>query len=254
MNLPLETRRDERKGPVLVTDEPAAAAEGFAACDAPFVVTTRVAERLMNNPAKRLFDLAVGGIGFLVLLPLFGFLALLVKLTSKGPVFFRQERVGIGKSLFRIYKYRTMYIDAPKDVPKCMFNESCRFITPIGRFLRRSSLDELPQILNVLRGEMSLVGPRPHIPNEHELFRLRDRYGANDVRPGITGWAQINGRDEIGIPEKVALDAYYIRHWSFGFDLKILCLTAWKVLRGEGIHEGRKDWSHKQEERYIRIS
>ena len=195
---------------------------------------------IANHLGKRLYDLLAGGLVFLLLLPLFVTIALIIKLTSKGPVFFRQKRVGIGKSHFMIYKYRTMYIDTPKDVPTHMLENPQRFITPIGRFLRRISLDELPQILNVLRGEMSLVGPRPALYNQYDLIDLRDRYGANGVRPGITGWAQVNGRDELEIPVKALMDGYYVQHESFWFDLKILILTVLRVVRQDGVSEGRK--------------
>ena len=165
-------------------------------------------------------------------------LALIIKLTSPGPVFFRQKRVGLGKSHFMIFKFRTMRADAPADVPTHLLADPQSHITPIGRFLRRSSLDELPQLFNILRGEMSFIGPRPALWNQDDLIAERDRWGANDVLPGVTGWAQANGRDELPIPEKARLDGYYAGNAGFWLDVKILFLTAVNVLRAKGIVEG----------------
>ena len=165
-------------------------------------------------------------------------LALIIKMTSQGPVFFRQKRVGLGKSHFMIFKFRTMRADAPADVPTHLLADPQSHITPIGRFLRRSSLDELPQLFNILRGEMSFIGPRPALWNQDDLIAERDRWGANDVLPGVTGWAQANGRDELPIPEKARLDGFYAGSAGFWLDVKILFLTAVNVLRAKGIVEG----------------
>jgi len=156
-------------------------------------------------------------------------------------VLFRQKRVGQGKRHFMIYKFRTMRTDAPKDQPTHLLQDPNAYITPVGRFLRRSSLDELPQLMNILKGEMAVVGPRPALWNQFDLIAERDRYGANDVRPGLTGWAQINGRDELPIEVKARLDGEYVKRMSFGFDLRCILGTVVKVLRSEDVVEGARD-------------
>lgn len=187
---------------------------------------------------KRPLDIALSGVGLLVLSPLFILLALWVKLDSKGPVFFRQQRVGKGKKLFSIYKFRSMRADAPKDTPTHMLKDPEVFITKSGRLLRRTSLDELPQIINILKGDMSIIGPRPALWNQYDLISERDKYRANDIRPGLTGWAQINGRDELEIPEKAALDGEYAKKMSFGFDARCFISTILSIFRHEGVVEG----------------
>ncbi len=177
-------------------------------------------------------------------------LALLVVCTSSGPAFFRQNRIGKGKSVFLMCKFRSMRSDTPKNVPTHQLSDPDRFITPVGRFLRTTSLDELPQLFNILVGHMSVIGPRPALPNQYDLIAERDKYGANDIRPGLTGWAQVNGRDELPIPVKAAYDGEYCRNVSFGFDLKCFFMTIGKVLSHEGIVEGdtgsdEKNNSHK---------
>ena len=167
-------------------------------------------------------------------------LALAVKLTSPGPVFFRQKRVGLKKTHFMIYKFRTMRTDAPKDQPTHLLKNPNAFITPVGRFLRKSSLDELPQLFNILKGEMAVVGPRPALWNQFDLIAERDKYGANDVRPGLTGWAQINGRDELPIDVKARLDGEYVRRMSFFFDVRCIVGTVFSVARAEGVVEGEQ--------------
>lgn len=179
--------------------------------------------------------------GILVLSPLLLILAGCVKGTSPGPVLFRQKRVGRGKTYFQIYKFRSMRTDTPKDMPTHMLKDPAAFITPVGRFLRKTSLDELPQLFNILKGEMSVVGPRPALWNQDDLIAERDKYGANDCVPGLTGYAQINGRDELPIPVKAELDGYYAKNLSFGLDVKIFFKTITSVLRHSGVVEGQQE-------------
>ena len=164
---------------------------------------------------KRILGLLISLAALVALSPLLLILSAIIRLTSPGPVFFRQRRVGIGKSHFMIYKFRTMRIDAPKDQPTHLLKDPSAYITPVGRFLRRSSLDELPQLINIIKGEMAVVGPRPALWNQFDLIAERDKYGANDVRPGLTGWAQINGRDELPIDVKARLDGEYVKRMGF---------------------------------------
>ena len=183
---------------------------------------------------KRIFDLLAALGLMLILAPLFLFVALGVRLTSTGPVLFRTRRVGKNSMLFTMYKFRTMRIDTPQ-VATHLLKEPDQFLTPIGKFLRRTSLDELPQLINVLRGEMSLVGPRPALFNQDDLVALRTARGVDALTPGITGWAQVNGRDELPIPEKVKLDEWYLKNRSLWLDLKIVGMTVLKVIRKEGV-------------------
>lgn len=183
---------------------------------------------------KRLFDLIVSAMAFLILLPLFAVAALAVKLTSPGPVFHISNRVGRDNRIFKMVKFRTMRTDTPHVATHLMTDPS-QYLTSIGGFLRKSSLDELPQLLNVLKGDMSLVGPRPALFNQEDLISLRTGKGVHSLIPGITGWAQINGRDELPIPQKVELDAWYLANRSFGIDLEILLRTALNVIRREGV-------------------
>ena len=187
---------------------------------------------------KRMLDFALALLALIVLCPLLLAVAAAVRLTSPGPALFRQQRVGRGKRLFTIYKFRTMRTDAPKDAPTHTLRHPDAFITPVGRFLRASSLDELPQLINILKGDMSVVGPRPALWNQDDLIAARDAVGANDVRPGLTGWAQINGRDELPIPEKARLDGEYVRRISFLFDARCVLGTVVKVARADGVVEG----------------
>lgn len=191
-----------------------------------------------RSVGKRLIDIVLSIIGLVILSPVLLGIALLIKLESTGPVLFRQKRIGIHKKHFGIYKFRTMRVEAPKDTPTHMLNDPDRYITKLGRFLRKTSLDELPQILNILKGEMALVGPRPALWNQDDLVAERDRYGANDVLPGLTGWAQINGRDELEIPVKAKLDGDYVKRMSFMFDLKCVLGTFVSITRQEGVLEG----------------
>lgn len=180
--------------------------------------------------------LALGGV--IVLSPLYLGLAAAIKLDSPGPVFFKQKRVGLHKTYFEILKFRTMRSDTPHDVPTHLLENPEQWITPVGRFLRKTSLDELPQIFNILVGQMAVIGPRPALWNQYDLIAERDKYGANDVRPGLTGWAQINGRDELEIPVKAKLDGEYVQNLSFGFDTKCFFGTIGSVLHGSGVVEG----------------
>ena len=165
-------------------------------------------------------------------------LAIAIKLDSPGPVLFKQTRIGIHKKHFEIYKFRTMRIDTPHDMPTHMLRNPEQYITRVGRFLRKTSLDEIPQLFNILVGDMAIVGPRPALWNQFDLIEERDKYGANDVRPGLTGWAQINGRDELEIEEKARLDGYYVENLSFGLDVKCFLGTVKSVLNREGVVEG----------------
>lgn len=187
---------------------------------------------------KRLLDILLSLLAMVLLSPVFLALALWVKLDSKGPVLFRQKRVGKGKKLFSILKFRTMYADTPHDVPTHLLQNPEAMITRCGRFLRKTSLDELPQIFNIFVGQMSVVGPRPALWNQEDLIRQRDLYGANAVTPGLTGYAQVNGRDELPIPVKAKLDGYYTQHLSFFLDLKVFFKTIANVLGRKGVVEG----------------
>lgn len=187
---------------------------------------------------KNLLDRLIALLGTVLLLWLLLLIGIAVRLDSAGPVFFRQKRVGKDGVYFYIYKFRTMRIDTPHDMPTHLLNNPELFITRVGRFLRKTSLDELPQLFNILKGDMALVGPRPALWNQKDLFLERERYGANGVRPGLTGWAQIHGRDELPIRKKAELDGYYVQHIHFGMDLDCLWKTAGAVLRQEGIREG----------------
>ena len=193
----------------------------------------------MYPVVKRFFDLVCSLLGIILLSPLLLILALLIKCTSPGPVLFRQKRVGKNKTYFEILKFRSMRIDAPHDVPTHLLQNAQSAITPIGHFLRKTSLDELPQLFNILLGQMSVIGPRPALWNQYDLIAERDRYGANRLTPGLTGWAQVNGRDELPIPVKAKLDGYYAEHLSFSLDLKIFFKTIANVFSGTGIVEGK---------------
>jgi len=187
---------------------------------------------------KRLIDIIVSGIGLIILSPFFLALVIAIKLDSKGPVLFKQKRVGLNKTHFNILKFRTMRIDTPKDTPTHLLKNPDQYITKVGKFLRKTSFDELPQIINIFKGEMSIIGPRPALWNQYDLIAERDKYGANDVLPGLTGWAQINGRDELPIDIKAKLDGLYIEKMSFLFDIKCFLSTIVSVLKHDGVVEG----------------
>ena len=187
---------------------------------------------------KRALDVLLSGLGLIVLSPLFLIISIAIKAEDPGPVFFRQKRVGIHKTYFNIVKFRSMRQDTPHDMPTHLLNDPQRWITKTGRFLRKTSLDELPQIAQIFTGKMSIIGPRPALWNQYDLIAQRDQYGANDVTPGLTGWAQVNGRDELEIEEKARLDGEYAQNISFGMDMKIFWMTVKNVLRGSGVVEG----------------
>ena len=186
---------------------------------------------------KRTFDLIISIAALAVLSPVLLIVAVIVKIDSKGPAFLKQVRGGKGKKDFFMYKFRTMRVDTPQ-LPTVMLKNSEQYITRVGKVLRKLSLDELPQLFNVLKGDMSLIGPRPVIKKEIDLIQLRDRYGANDVRPGITGWAQVNGRDELTNDFKAYYDGEYVKNMSLVFDLKICFYSVYYVVARKGIHEG----------------
>ncbi|MFW5442238.1 sugar transferase [Aerococcus urinaeequi] len=187
---------------------------------------------------KRIIDFILAVITLVLLSPLFLVLALWIKMDSKGPVFFKQKRIGINRSFFQIYKFRTMLSETPSDMPTHLFDNPDAFITRSGRFLRKTSLDELPQLINILKGEMAFIGPRPALWNQNDLADERDKYNANDVLPGLTGWAQINGRDELPIKAKAQLDGEYIQNMSFWFDVKCFFGTFISILKSDGVVEG----------------
>jgi O-antigen biosynthesis protein WbqP len=187
---------------------------------------------------KRLFDVVLSFIGICVLLLPIIIIAIAIKCESKGPVFFKQKRVGIHKKNFMILKFRTMRSDTPHDVPTHEMNNPDKWITKVGRFLRKTSLDEIPQIFNIFIGQMSIIGPRPALWNQFDLIEERDKYGANDVRPGLTGWAQVNGRDALEIPDKARYDGEYVEKLTLFFDFKCFFRTIKFVLKKDGVVEG----------------
>lgn len=187
---------------------------------------------------KRLWDIVLSGCGIVLLWPVYLLLAVIIKLDDPGPVLFRQKRVGIHKTHFEILKFRTMKSNTPKDVPTHLLDNPQQYITRVGRVLRKTSLDELPQIFQIFTGKMSVIGPRPALWNQYDLIAERDKYGANDVRPGLTGWAQINGRDELPIDVKARLDGEYVQKMSFAFDCRCFFGTIVSVLRHDGVVEG----------------
>ena len=193
---------------------------------------------MYRNGLKRVLDFILSLVGLILLLPVLLIIALIIKLTSPGPVFFKQKRVGKNKTYFNILKFRTMRTDTPKDTPTHLLANPDQYITSIGKVLRKTSLDELPQIINILKGDMSIIGPRPALWNQYDLIEERDRYGANDILPGLTGWAQINGRDELEIDVKARLDGEYVERMSFLFDCKCFFGTITSVLKHEGVVEG----------------
>ena len=197
---------------------------------------------------KRALDLLLSGLGLIVLSPLFLIISIAIKAEDPGPVFFRQKRVGIHKTYFNIVKFRSMRQDTPHDMPTHLLNDPQRWITKTGSFLRKTSLDELPQIAQIFTGKMSIIGPRPALWNQYDLIAQRDQYGANDITPGLTGWAQVNGRDELEIEEKARLDGEYARNISLGLDMKIFWMTVKNVLRGSGVVEGGPKEMKKEKE------
>lgn len=195
---------------------------------------------------KRALDVLLSAVGLVALSPLLALIALVIRLDSPGPVVFKQKRFGKDRKLFEIYKFRTMRVDAPRDVPTNDLRGSKGYITRVGRILRMTSLDELPQLWNILKGDMSLIGPRPALWNQEDLMAWRDRFGASQIRPGLSGWAQVNGRDYLSrdLEKKARRDAEYAHNISFAFDLKCFLLTLVKVVNRQGIAEGREGKSY----------
>ena len=198
---------------------------------------------------KRSIDFVLSTLGIVFLALPMGVIALIIKITDPGPVFFKQKRVAIHKDHFMLYKFRTMKMETPKDCPTHLLENPDAYITKVGRFLRKSSLDELPQLFNIWTGKMSIIGPRPALWNQFDLIEERDKYGANDVRPGLTGWAQINGRDELEISVKASLDGEYVEKMSFLFDCKCFFGTITSVLKSDGVVEGGTGEMNKEEEK-----
>lgn len=187
---------------------------------------------------KRFYDFVLALIGLIVLSPLFLLLIILIKIDSKGPILFKQKRIGRYKKHFMILKFRTMRIDTPKDTPTHMLENPGQWITKVGKLLRKTSLDELPQIINILKGDMSIIGPRPALWNQYDLIEERDKYNVHRLYPGLTGYAQINGRDELPIPDKAKLDGYYVKHISLWLDIKIFFGTIISIFKSDGVVEG----------------
>lgn len=187
---------------------------------------------------KRMLDIIFSVFALFILAVPMLIIAAAVKFSSKGSILFWQKRVGKNNKIFMMPKFRSMYTDTPSETPTHLLNNPERWITPVGAFLRKSSLDELPQLFCILTGKMSVVGPRPALWNQDDLISERDKYGANDIRPGLTGWAQVNGRDELSISEKARLDGEYVQKMSIWFDIKCIILTAFKVIRHDGVVEG----------------
>ena len=198
---------------------------------------------------KPMFDFILSFIGIIVLIPVWIILVIAILIDDPGPIFFTQKRVGIHKKFFRILKFRTMKVSTPHDVPTHMLENPEQYITRVGKILRKTSLDELPQIFNIFVGQMSIIGPRPALWNQDDLIAERDKYGANDVKPGLTGWAQINGRDELEIPIKARFDGEYVQKLSFRMDIKCFFGTIFKVLKHDGVVEGGTGELSKKESR-----
>ncbi|WP_010200278.1 sugar transferase [Bacillus sp. m3-13] len=201
----------------------------------------------MYMKIKRFIDIILSLKGLIVLSPIYLILIIAIKIDSRGPVLFKQKRVGINKTHFNILKFRTMRIDTPKDTPTHLLGNPEQYITKMGKFLRKTSLDELPQIWNIFVGQMSVIGPRPALWNQYDLIAERDKYGANDVPPGLTGWAQINGRDELTIEVKAKLDGEYVEKISFWMDFKCFFGTIVSVVKSDGVVEGGNGVNGKKE-------
>lgn len=201
---------------------------------------------------KRLIDIILSAFGIVVLTPVWLILAIAIKIDDPGPIFFRQKRIAQDKDgkqqFFQIYKYRSMKMCTPRDCPTHLLENPEQYITRVGGFLRKTSLDELPQIFNIFSGKMSIIGPRPALWNQDDLYAERAKYGANGVKPGLTGWAQINGRDELPIDVKAKLDGEYVEKLSFGFDVKCFFGTIVSVLKHEGVVEGGTGTMEKEKE------
>lgn len=203
---------------------------------------------MMYLKLKRIIDIVLSLFGLIILSPFYLIIILAIKLESKGPILFKQKRIGINKSHFHILKFRTMRIDAPKDTPTHLLDDPDQYITRVGKFLRKTSLDELPQIWNILVGQMSIIGPRPALWNQFDLIAARDKYGANGVPPGLTGWAQINGRDELPIEVKAKLDGEYVDRIGLWMDIKCFFGTIVSVFKSDGVVEGGTGTTTKNKE------
>lgn len=203
--------------------------------------------RMYKHFFKRIIDILLSLIGIVILIPLWLILSIAIFVTDPGPIFFTQKRVGKNKKIFKILKFRTMKTSTPHDMPTHLLENPEQYITKVGKFLRKTSLDELPQIFNIFIGQMSIIGPRPALWNQDDLIAERDKYGANDVRPGLTGWAQINGRDELEIADKARLDGEYVERMSFLFDCKCFFGTIGSVLKRDGVVEGGTGEIHREE-------
>lgn len=197
---------------------------------------------------QRLLDIIISFIFLIILSPIFLIVAIFIKINSEGPVFFTQQRIGKNNELFKFYKFRTMKVGTP-NVATDKLKDSKSYQTSVGKVLRKTSLDELPQLINILKGDMSFVGPRPALYNQYNLKELRTKAGVHTLLPGITGWAQINGRDHNDDSQKTELDRYYLENKSFALDIKILFLTVFKVLKAEGVVDGPSSRKEKVEEK-----
>lgn len=202
---------------------------------------------LYKDGMKRIIDFLLSIIGIIVLSPVLLLLCLAIKIDSKGPIIFKQKRVGKNKTHFNIYKFRTMKIDTPKEMPTHLLADPDFYITKVGKFLRKTSLDELPQLFNIIKGDMAVIGPRPALWNQYDLIEERDKYGANNVRPGLTGLAQISGRDELEIPIKAKLDGKYTDNISLMMDIKCFFGTITSVFKSDGVVEGGTGTMKKEE-------
>lgn len=196
---------------------------------------------------KRILDIVLSLTGLILSSWLFLIIIAAIEIDDPGTVFFTQKRVGIRKKHFNLYKFRSMKMSTPHDTPTHLLDNPDQYITRVGRFLRKTSLDEIPQLINILKNDMSVIGPRPALWNQYDLLEERDRYGANDIKPGLSGWAQICGRDELEIVDKARLDGEYVRNMSFLFDCRCFFGTAFSVLRGDGVVEGGTGELHKTE-------
>ncbi len=203
---------------------------------------------------KRLIDIVLSGIGLIVLAIPMLIVAIIIRCEDPGPVIFKQKRVGLHKELFNLYKFRSMKMDTPHDMPTHMLSNPQQYILKVGGFIRKTSIDELPQLWNIFKGDMSIIGPRPALWNQDDLIAERDKYGANDIKPGLTGWAQINGRDELEIPVKAKLDGEYVGKMGFAMDWKCFFGTVASVLKSDGVVEGGTGEMKKQEEEKETVS
>lgn len=201
---------------------------------------------MYRNFFKRVIDIVLSALGIIALFWLFLIIAIAIVIDDPGPVIFKQRRIGRNRVFFNIWKFRSMKMSAPHDIPTHMIKDPEQYITKVGKFLRKTSLDELPQLFNIFVGQMSIIGPRPALWNQNDLILERDKYNVNDLRPGLTGWAQINGRDELEISEKARLDGEYAKRISFLFDIKCFFRTILSVLKQDGVVEGAKRNSNKE--------